>query len=518
VKGLMGSDPLTIRMIFDRMTTIHGDATVTDPSGTRTYREVGQRVLRLVSALRAMGINPGDRVASFATNTTAHLELYYAIPLAGAVLHMSNIRLHPDQLAYTFTHAGTSLVFAEPDLVERLPEDHPRVITLDDEYETLLAAHEPATQLPELAEDDASAICYTSGTTGMPKAVVYSHRGTYLHALAALAVDHLAISQHDTVMPVVPLFHACGWGLPYVAPLTGAALVLPGADTGAEHLAEQIARHRVTFAAGVPTIWMQMLQVARSGNHDLSSLRTLGVGGSATPRPLLAAWDELGVEILQIWGMTETTPLACTSRPRRSHVGLDAEALRDVRVKTGTLWAGVQGRIVDEAGLDLPWDGRAVGELEVRGPWTATGYFDDPALGERFHDGWLRTGDMAIMEPDGYLSIVDRAKDLVKSGGEWISSVELESAVLGHPQVREAAVVAVRSERWDERPVVVLAAQDPADPPTLAGLREFLEGQVARWWLPDAIVVVDEVAKTSVGKFDKKVLRVQAEQMVGVLP
>jgi fatty-acyl-CoA synthase len=518
VKGLMGRDPLTISAIFDRMRTIHGDTTVTDPEGARTYRDVGERVLRLVTALRALGVQPGDRVASFACNTTRHLELYYAVPLAGAVLHMTNIRLHSDQLDYVLRHAGDTLIFADPDLVDRLPAGHPPVITLDDDYEALLAQHEPATEWLIEDEDCASGMCHTSGTTGMPKAVVYSHRAMYLHAMAACMVDHLALSMHDTVMPVVPLFHACGWGLPYVAPFTGAALVLPGADTSPERLAHLVQEHKVTFAAGVPTIWTQLLPLARGGTYDLSSLRTLGVGGAATPKPLMAAWDALDTQVLQIWGMTETSPLACTSRPRRRHAALpDAERL-DVRVKTGTLWAGVEGRVMDEQGGELPWDGSSVGELEVRGPWIATAYYDDTSLGDRFRDGWLRTGDMASMESDGYFTIVDRAKDLVKSGGEWISSVELEGAVMGHPAVREAAVVGVPSRRWDERPVVLVAPADPAEPPSLEDIRAFLDGQVARWWMPDAVLVVDEITKTSVGKFDKKVLRARAAEELGVLP
>jgi fatty-acyl-CoA synthase len=369
----------------------------------------------------------------------------------------------------------------------------------------LLAAAAPAAALPEITEEMASGMCHTSGTTGLPKAVVYSHRSTFLHAMAACMVDHLRLSEHERVLPVVPLFHACGWGLPYAAPFTGAELVLAGADTSPANLARIIATERVTWAAGVPTIWTGLLSVAEQ--HDLSSLRTIGVGGSATPRALMSAYDDLGITILQIWGMTETSPVACVSRPRRRHRGLSDAELLEVRLRTGTINSGLEARICHpDTGEVLPWDGESVGELECRGPWIATDYHRSAP--DRFHDGWLRTGDMAAMEPDGVFRIVDRSKDLVKSGGEWISSVELEGECLAHPAVREAAVVGVPSTRWDERPVVVAALHDGAAL-SLAELREFLAGRVAKWWLPDELVLVDEVAKTSVGKYDKKALRAQ---------
>ena len=508
----MGSQPLTVRTVFDRLRTVHRDNAVVDalPTGTTrtTYGALADRVLRLVTVLQDLGVQPGDRVASFANNSSRHVELYYAVPLAGAVLHMVNIRLHDDQLEHVFTDAGDTLVLADPDLADRLTTlslpTVTKVLTLGPELDGLIARAEPCTDLPELTEDMPCGMCHTSGTTGMPKAVVYTHRSTYLHAMACCMVDALALSERERVLPVVPLFHACGWGLPYSAPLTGAELVLVGGDTSPANLARVIREEEVTWAAGVPTIWTGLLPYAR----ELPSLKTLGVGGSATPRALMAAYDELGITILQIWGMTETSPVACTSRPRRRHDGATAEELLATRVRTGTIFAGLEARIVDLDGTELPWDGESVGELECRGPWVATSYWrggDD-----RFHDGWLRTGDMARMEPDGYFTIVDRAKDLVKSGGEWISSVELEGACLAHPSVREAAVVGVPSARWDERPVVVASLVAPL---TLAELREFLTGRVARWWLPDELVVVDEVAKTSVGKYDKRALRQQLAGM-----
>jgi fatty-acyl-CoA synthase len=511
--GLMGGQPLTVRTIFDRLRTVYADGEVVDPTGRTTYGELADRVLRIVTVLRDLGVQPGDRVASFACNTTRHLELYYAVPLVGAVLHMVNIRLYEEQIAYVVDHAGDSVLIADDDLIDRLDGVTPRcpqlraVLTMS-ELAGKAAVAEPAADLPDLDEDAPCGICYTSGTTGMPKGVVYSHRATYLHAMACCMVDHMGFSESDRILPVVPLFHACGWGLPYSAPFTGAELVFAGADASPENLARVIERERVTVAAGVPTIWQGLLPLAQRGGFDTSSLRMLTVGGSATPRPLMQAWDEVGVPILQLWGMTETAPVACASRPRRRHRELSPEELLEVRLKTGTIFSGLEARITADDGTVLPNDGETVGELECRGPWVATGYYNDPALGEKFRDGWLRTGDMAVMEPDGYFKIVDRSKDLVKSGGEWISSLDLEAAILSHPLVREAAVVGVASKKWDERPVAVIAPIDGVAP-TLAELHEHLAPLVAKWWLPDDVVVVDEIPKTSVGKLDKKVIRAQ---------
>ena len=514
----MGSEPLTLATIFERLRTVHGDNVVIDafPGGTtRTrYADLADRVLRLVTVLQDLGVQPGDRVASFANNSSRHLELYYAVPLAGAVLHMVNIRLHDEQLEFVVADAADTVLFVDDDLIGRvgalaLPSvrafvrlgkgETPGIAGILD-AEALIAAAAPATDLPELAEDQACGMCHTSGTTGMPKAVVYTHRSMYLHALSSCTVDSLALSEAERVLPVVPLFHACGWGLPYSAPFTGAELVFVGADTSPAHLHRVINEEQVTWAAGVPTIWNALLPFAQ----DLPSLQAIGIGGSATPRALMEAYDGHGIEIVQIWGMTETGPIACTSRPRRRHAGLDADARREVRLRTGTILPGLEARIVDAAGELLPWDGESVGELQCRGPWVATDYWGGAP--EKFHDGWLRTGDMAVMEADGYFRIVDRSKDLVKSGGEWISSVELEGACLAHPAVREAAVVGVRSQKWDERPVVVASVSEPL---SLEALREFLADRVAKWWLPDALIVVDEVAKTSVGKYDKKAIRAQ---------
>ncbi len=536
IPGLMQTTPLTIRMIFDRMRTVHAGNRVHGAEGSRTYAEVADRVLRLCTVLTDdLGVKPGDRVASFGFNSLRHLELYYAVPLVGAVLHTVNVRLHDDQISYILDHADDQVVFADAEVLGMLATAAPavpglrEVIALDGvptdldlgnlpelrHHDALLAAAEPMDprHLPDLDENAAAGLCYTSGTTGMPKGVLYSHRAQVLHAMQVNLAEVLGLTEHDTVLPVVPMFHAFAWGLPYAAPFAGAELVLHGSDSSPARLAELIEAHGVTVTAGVPTIWKTLIPAVEQGTVDLSSLRLIGVGGSASPRSLIEFWDARGVEYLQIWGMTETGPIATVSRPRRHHDTSSMEAVLDCKERTGTITPGLEARITDEDGAVLANDGTSVGELEVRGPWIASAYYevDTP---EKFNDGWLRTGDMATMEADGYFRIVDRAKDLVKSGGEWISSVELEGELLAHPKVADAAVVGMPHPKWDERPVAVIVPQDPADPPSLEELHVFLAGRVARWWFPDAVVCVDEIAKTSVGKLDKKVLRTQLADTV----
>ena len=516
--GLMQDAPLTLRPIFDRMRSVHADAEVVDAEGRRTYGEVAERVLRLCRVLTDdLGVRPGDRVASFAHNSARHLELYWAVPLVGAVLHTVNVRLFDEQIAYIVDHAGDRVVFVDEELAEHMGEIAQavscveRTVTLGDEYEALLAAASPVhpDALPHVPENAGFGLCYTSGTTGMPKGVLHSHRAMHLHAMGTCMADSIGLRELDRVLPVVPMFHAFGWGLPYAAALTGAELLLHGADSSPQSVGALIERERATVAAAVPTIWKDLLPSLQSGAVDASSLRLVFVGGSASPRALIEAYDDLGIEYLQVWGMTETGPLACASRPRRRHHGLDRAALLDVREKTGTILPGVEARVVADDDTAVPLDGATVGELEVRGPWVASAYYRDEG-GDRFHDGWLRTGDMAVMEHDGYFRIVDRAKDLVKSGGEWISSVELEGHLLGHPEISDAAVVGVASRRWDERPAAILVAAN-GEAPSLEQVRAFLAPKVARWWLPDLVVQVEEIPKTSVGKLDKLALRAQLQ-------
>jgi fatty-acyl-CoA synthase len=523
IPGLMQTTPLTLSMVFERLRTVYADGRVADVEGETTYGAFADRVLRLARVLtEELGVRPGDRVATFGFNSVRHLELYYAVPLIGAVLHTVNVRLFDEQIAYIIDHAEDRVLFVDGDLVDQLATIAPQLTTVERfvrmgdgpsaglaglvDHDELIAAADPYDDLPPVDEDAALGLCYTSGTTGNPKGVLSSHRGMVLHSFATCMTDHIGLGEADVVLPIVPMFHAFAWGLPYAAPLTGAELVFHGADSSPDHLGRVIADHGVTVSAAVPTIWKSLLPGLRSGAIDAATLRLIFVGGAASPRTLIEAYDELGIEYLQVWGMTETGPLACASRPRRRHRGLSRDQLLDVKERTGTIFAGLEARITDPEGTPVATDGSSVGELEVRGPWIASGYYGVDA-DDRFNDGWLRTGDVAFMEPDGEFRIVDRAKDLVKSGGEWISSVELEGHLLAHPQVADAAVVGVPSKRWDERPLAVLVAADPDDPPTLESVRAFLTDRVARWWLPDAIELVDEIPKTSVGKLDKKVIR-----------
>jgi fatty-acyl-CoA synthase len=527
IPGLMQRTPLTLSMVFDRLRTVYADGRVADVEGETTYGAFADRVLRLARVLTdELGVQPGDRVATFGFNSVRHLELYYAVPLIGAVLHTVNVRLFDEQIAYIIDHAEDRALFVDGELVDQLAAIAPKLGTVERfvrmgdgpseglpglvDHDELVVAADPYDDLPPVDEDAALGLCYTSGTTGNPKGVLSSHRGMVLHSLATCMTDHIGLRESDVVLPIVPMFHAFAWGLPYAAPLTGSELVFHGADSSAEHLGSVIASRGVTVSAAVPTIWKSLLPGLRAGSLDAATLRLVFVGGAASPRALIEAYDELGIEYLQVWGMTETGPLACASRPRRRHRGLSRDQLLDVRERTGTIFAGLEARITDPGGSELPRDGASVGELEVRGPWIASGYYGVDA-DDRFNDGWLRTGDVAFMEPDGEFRIVDRAKDLVKSGGEWISSVELEGHLLAHPQVADAAVVGVPSKRWDERPLAVLVAADPTDPPTLESVRSFLADRVVKWWLPDAIELVDEIPKTSVGKLDKKVIRGQLD-------
>jgi fatty-acyl-CoA synthase len=518
----MQDSQLTVRSIFDRMRTIYGDGCVISPERTITYAEMGERVLKLCSALKDLGIEPGDRIGTFAFNTARHFELYYAAPLLGCVLHTINVRLFPEQITYITNHAEDKIIFFDADLDGPLAEVAPELKTVERfvkmgegpatalpdalDHDELVANSLPVTDLPDVDENSACGLCYTSGTTGMPKGVLYSQRAQWLHAITSCMADHAAYTQADRILPIVPLFHAFGWGLPYAAPFTGAELVLHGSDNSPQNVARIVNEHKVTVAAGVPTIWKELLPLLDSGEVKVDTLDRLIVGGAATPRSLIEAYDRHGINLIQGWGMTETGPLVCLSKPRRQHAGFDTEELLDLRTKTGTIFSGTELRICGPDGEELPWDGKQAGEIEVRGPFIAAAYYNDDTSDEKFHDGWLRTGDMAVVEPDGVFKIVDRAKDLVKSGGEWISSVDLEGAILAHPDVRDAAVVGMPSKKWDERPVAVVVAAD-STAPTLDSIHEFLHGKVAKWWLPDELVVVDEIPKTSVGKIDKKTIR-----------
>jgi fatty-acyl-CoA synthase len=517
--------PLTVTSIMRYGTTIFGnrEAVTSTADGTRrrTYAEVGLRASRLANALRRLGVDSDQRVGTFMWNNAEHLEAYLAVPSMGAVLHTLNIRLDPAEVGYVATHADDYAVIVDSSLAPRFAEVLPyaagikHVIVTGDfsgvdlpgvavhAYEDLLAAETGAFDWPELDERSAAAMCYTSGTTGYPKGVVYSHRSAYLHSLGPCLGNAFGISERDSVLPIVPMFHANAWGLAYAGLLAGADLILPDRHAQPGPLVRLIEQERVTVAGGVPTIWLSVLAHIRASGGDLSSLRLVVCGGSAVPHALQAAFsDELGVRILQAWGMTETSPLGSVANPPR---GVSEEEAWEYRDGQGRLLCTVEGRLVGDGGVLLPADGEAVGEIEVRGPWVTGSYYkdDDPA---KFHDGWLRTGDVGTLDERGFIRLTDRSKDVIKSGGEWISSMALENILMAHPDVAESAVIGVADEKWGERPLAAVVLRHGADV-SAEKLREFLSGQVPRWQLPERWCFIAEIPKTSVGKFSKRQMR-----------
>ena len=523
--------PLTIAHIFGRAEKYHRAKTILSVTKTGrdtiNYGEWADRTRRLGGVLDGLGLRADARVGTFAWNNARHLELYFAAPCSGRVCHTLNIRLFPEQLTYIVNHANDEAIFVDRSLLPLLTpllstfKTVRHLIVMDDggeaplpeatagltvhDYEGLLAAASPI-EWRVTDENQAASMCYTSGTTGHPKGALYSHRSTFLHTFGALQVDSLGARETDVILPVVPMFHANAWGLAHAAVASGASLVMPGPDLSPPALADLIVGERVTVAAGVPTIWMGVLPLLEG--RDTSHIRVIPCGGSAVPKALSEGYRRVtGKPIMQAWGMTETSPIASAFLQKSTLSHLSDDEVADLRTTVGMINFGVEMRVVDDQLAEQPWDAASQGELQVRGPWVIREYYDDERSPQSFSaDGWLKTGDVAVVDAEGYIRLVDRSKDVIKSGGEWVSSVELENEIMAHPKVAEAAVIGVHHPRWDERPLACVVLR-PGETATASEILEFLAPRVAKFWLPDDVVFIDEVPKTSTGKFSKKDLR-----------
>jgi fatty-acyl-CoA synthase len=531
--GLMQDWPLLCHRIIDHAATFHGkrkiiSRSVEGPIHETSYAEIRARALKVAQRLEKDGIREGDRVATLAWNTWRHLEAWYGILGVGAVYHTVNPRLFPDQIVWIINHAEDRMMIVDITFVPLLEKLADRLPTIERYVVLTDAAHMPQTTLKNAVtyedwigevdgdftwksfdENTAAGMCYTSGTTGHPKGVLYSHRSNVLHAFMASLPDSKNISSRDVVLPVVPFFHANGWSLAFSCPMTGASLVMPGPKMDGASVYELLNTYRVTFTAAVPTVWLMLLQHLEKTGEKLPYLKRVVIGGSACPRAMAKTFEEqYGVEVVHAWGMTEMSPLGslCTMKPE--YASLSGDARLDIQQKQGHPPFGVEMKITDDKGRDLPWDGRTFGRLKVRGPAVAKAYFKGEG-GEVFdEDGWFDTGDVATMDEYGYMQVTDRAKDVIKSGGEWISSIDLENLAVGHPKVAEAAVIGVAHPKWDERPllVIVLKKGEGASREEILG---FMQGKIAKWWMPDDVVFVDEIPHTATGKIQKIVLRKQ---------
>ncbi len=532
--GLMQTQPLLISSIIRHAARHHGTAEVVSVMSEAqrhrtTYAEVERRSRRLARVLAGLGVAFGDPVATLAWNTYRHLELFYAISGSGAVCHTVNPRLAKQDIEYIITHAGDAVLFADASFAELVEAIAPsvagcvRTVVMMVEpdampalrlppgmalhcYETLMEQADEAYEWPSFDENTASALCYTSGTTGRPKGVLYSHRSTVLHAMAANMADYFGLRAVDRMLPGAPMFHAAAWGVPYAVPMAGAALVLPGRHMDPASLVRLLNEERVTYTGAVPTVWLAVLTHLRETGQQLPSLKQIFSGGSAVPRAMIEGFAEYGVEVQQAWGMTETSPLVTAYAPLPSTAALSGEDETRLRLKQGRPVFGTEIRIVDAEGRSLPWDGVAFGDLLVRGPWVCREYLGRGGEGAADAEGWFATGDVATIDANGFVELVDRSKDVIKSGGEWISSIALENIAISHPDVAEAAVINARHERWMERPLLVVLPK-PGRQIDPAAVLALYEGKVARWWLPDAVVVVDDLPHTATGKLNKLALR-----------
>ncbi|WP_020694921.1 3-(methylthio)propionyl-CoA ligase [Reyranella massiliensis] len=530
--GLMQDRPLLISQLIEHAALNHGDTeivsrTVEGPIHRYTYRDARLRAKRVAEALIELGIKPGDRIGTLAWNGYRHFELYYGISGMGAVCHTINPRLFPEQIVYIVNHAEDQLLFVDLNLLPAVEKLLPQmkgvrhVVAMTDRahlpkdcnipnllvYEELIADKPGTYEWPEFDEHTASSLCYTSGTTGNPKGVLYHHRSTLLHAYGSALPDTLNLSARSVVLPVVPMFHVNAWGLPYSSALVGAKLVFPGVALDGASLYELFEKEGVTFTAGVPTVWLALLQHMQANKLKLSTVKYAVIGGSAAPPAMIEAFDkEFDVEVLHAWGMSEMSPLGTVNHPKAKHAKLSAGDMLAVRLKQGRPPFGVDMKIVDGAGKELPRDGKAFGDLLVRGPWITSGYFKGEGGEILDQGGWFATGDVATLDEDGYMQITDRSKDVIKSGGEWISSIDLENAAMAHPGVAEAAVIGVFHPKWDERPLLIVHRKPGAEIDKKE-LIEFLGTKVAKWWLPDDIQFVDAIPHTATGKILKTKLR-----------
>lgn len=534
MQGLMMDYPLILDRMLEHANKIYGQKRIhtklaDGSTHTYTYADAFKRVKRLSSALAKRGIQVGDRLGTFGWNNYQHFEQYFGIPGCGAICHTLNIRLFPEQIAYIIDHAEDRMVFVDASLIKLMEAVAPLVTCVEHFvvygadgpvetslpnvllYEDLIAEGDESYTSPVTDENTAFGMCYTSGTTGEPKGALYSHRSMFLHTFGMIQGNAAALTNTDVILAIVPQFHVMSWGIPFAAALCGSDLVMPGPFLQPGPLADMVQEFKVTVATGVPTIWTAIHHEIQANPRDISTIRALIVGGSAMPQQLIEIYEKnYGVNVIHAWGMTELSPLGTMSKLGSNHADLSQEEQFAIKAKQGFPLGGIEVRIVDENNQELPWDGQTMGELQVRGPWVIKSYFKREPTEEHFTpDGWFRTGDVATMSADGYMQITDRTKDLIKSGGEWISSVDLENALIAHDKVLEATVIAIPDAKWDERPLAAVVPVSPDDPPTAEELLAYLAPRFAKWWLPEKFAIIEEVPKTSTGKFNKRVLRQQ---------